>query len=111
MQKTNTINNNRDFKCIYKRGRSTVSNLLVLYYKKNLGEENRLGITVSKKIGNAVVRNRVRRLIKENYLVRETRIVEGVDMVFVARGRAAGASFWEIGAAMDYILKKSRLLK
>lgn len=88
-----------------------VSNLLVLYYRQNPKKKNRIGITVSKKLGRAVARNRIRRLIRENYLAREMSVVDGVDLVFVARVRASGASYWEIGAAMDFVLKKSRLFK
>jgi ribonuclease P protein component len=62
---------NRDFKRLYSRGKSIAAGYLVLYYQKNKLEKNVLGITVTKKLGKAVVRNRVRRLIRECYRLRE----------------------------------------
>jgi ribonuclease P protein component len=111
MKKTVSLKLNREFKSLYYRGGSTVSSLLVIYYRKNKKSENRLGLTVSKKTGNAVVRNRVRRLIKENYRLRENLIKDGYDIVIVARPRAADASFAEIGSALVYLLRKSGLIQ
>lgn len=86
------------------------SKSLVIYYRKNKRSINRLGLTVSKKIGNAVVRNRVKRLIRENYRLREDCILPGFDIVFVARHTCPEKSFHEIGRDMDYILGKCGLL-
>jgi len=87
MKKTDMIRLNRDFRRLYQRGRTLASSAVVIYWAKNRRGENRLGITVSKKIGGAVVRNRARRLIKEAYRLNEHRLADGVDMVLVARGR------------------------
>ena len=87
MQKTIPITENRDFLRLYKRGRSLVDPSLVLYLSKNKVGVNRLGITTSKKIGNAVQRNRARRIIKEAYRETEKSTHTGFDFVFVARGR------------------------
>lgn len=110
MKKTVSIKNNHEFKRLYYKGGYKPSGLLVLYFKKNGLGNNRLGITVSKKVGKAVVRNRVRRLIKENYRLLENRIKNSYDFVIVARGRAAEADFHDIKRAMLYVFEKCDLL-
>ena len=110
MKQTVFLKQNRIFKYLYYRGGSEVSKTLVFYFKKNKKSTNRLGITVSKKVGNAVTRNRVKRLIRENYRLRENSIRLGYDIVIVARTRAAEADFWKIGRDFDYLLGTSGLL-
>lgn len=87
MGKNVSLNKNKDFKYIYNRGRSIISPLLVTYVVKNKCSINRIGITTSKKIGNAVERNRARRIIKSAYRNFNDKIKVGYDIVFVARGR------------------------
>ncbi len=83
---------------------------LVIYYKKTAKKENTLGITVTKKLGNAVVRNRIRRLIRECYRLQESEMTLGYNIVIVARTRAADADFSSIRADMGYLLKKSGII-
>lgn len=110
MKHTKSIKSDRDFRRLYKKGGSFVSNIIVIYYKKNNLNVSRLGITVSKKIGNAVVRNRARRIIKESYRLKEDRIKPGYDIIFVARKRAGTENLASLSAAMDYLLFKSDLI-
>lgn len=110
MKKTTALKLNKNFRFLYYKGGSEVSKSLVFYFKKNRLRTNRLGITVSKKVGKAVTRNRVRRLIKENYRHREEKIKDGYDIVIVARTRAASIGYWEIGKDMDFLLKRCGLL-
>ena len=111
MKKTEAIKLNKEFKSLYYRGGCQVSRRVVFYYRKNkrLNDINRLGLTVSKKVGNAVMRNRVRRLIKENWRLREDLISTGYDIVIVARAASAGATYAEIGKDIDYLLRKCGL--
>ena len=109
MRNTVSLKKNSDFRRLYYRGGSVVSDCLVIYYKRNRDKESRLGITVSKKVGNAVVRNRVRRLIKESYRLNEDGIKQGFDVVVVARSSAKGASFRKISSALMYLIRKSGL--
>ncbi len=87
------------------------SPLLVLYARKNRLNENRVGITVSKKLGGAVVRNRVRRRLREVYRLNEDRFLPGYDIVVVARSRAVDASFESLCAAYLHLAEKAGILR
>ena len=107
MKNTVSIKKNKDFRLIYKRGKSSVTSVLAMYVRKNKNASNRIGITVSTKVGKAVVRNRVRRRIREAYRKNEMRFEQGFDIIFVSRVRAASVSFYEIE---KNILKLSKSL-
>ncbi len=89
MKHTVSIKENRLFQRLYSRGKSASSSSLVLYVRRNGQRGNRLGITVSTKVGKAVVRNRVRRRLREIYRLHEGELALGVDLVLVARVRSA----------------------
>ncbi len=82
---TEILNNNKDFVSLYKKGRFTASKYSVIYVRPNNRPFNRLGITASKKIGNAVCRNRAKRLIRLAYCNSEIKLPVGIDIVIVAR--------------------------
>ena len=86
MKRTLTLNQNRDFVRLYRRGASLVNPILVTYCQKNRRGARRIGITATKKVGNAVQRNRCRRVIREAFR-QQPPITGGFDIVFVARGR------------------------
>ncbi len=111
MRYTTSLNRNFQFRRMYRSAKSESDKYLVLYYRKNRGQENHLGITVSKKVGTAVVRNRIRRLIKENYRLHEERIVKGYDLVIVARSKAANANFYQIQSSLLLLLSACNLEK
>lgn len=83
---------------------------LVLYARKNRIATNRVGVTVSKKLGHAVVRNRVRRRLREVYRLNEERFRPGWDIVVVARSRCIKASFSELTAAYLSLAQKAGIL-
>lgn len=105
-----SIKENSDFKRLYYRGKSVVRKRLVLYYRKNRFSFNRLGLTVSPKVGGAVTRNRIRRLFRENYRL-TVGLEKGYDIVIVARSASCNASFDEIEKDMRSAFKESGLLK
>ena len=109
MKHTCSMCSNRHFKRVYSKGKSIAGAYLVLYYQKNNAARNVLGITVSKKIGKAVTRNRVRRLIRESYRLKEDNISVGYDLIFVARTKSVGTSLAAIQKDMQFLLKKSGL--
>lgn len=82
-----TLKENKDFRRLYSRGKSYVGPALVTYVIKNRRTMTRIGITTSKKIGKAVMRNRSRRVIREAYYLLMDEVKPGYDIVFVARGR------------------------
>lgn len=88
MNKIVTIKSNREFQRLYRRGRSAVAPTLVLYTQKNRSGASRLGITAASKLGCAVVRNRLRRQIREIYRLHREELVPGRDVIVVARARA-----------------------
>lgn len=102
-----TIKENSIFKKAYYKGKKEVTHNLVLYYVPNKGS-TRIGITVSKKIGKAVVRNRIRRLVREGW--RAFCVKEGFDVVIVARTSAANSDFFAIKNSLYNMLSKSDLI-
>lgn len=84
---------------------------LVLYARKNRSATNRVGVTVSKKLGHAVVRNRVRRRLREIYRLNEDKFAPGWDIVVVARSRCVGADFGKLTAAYLSLAEKAGILK
>jgi ribonuclease P protein component len=96
MTKTESLKENYLFRRLYKIGKSSVQPHIAVYTRKNRLGRNRLGITATKKIGNAVERNRARRLIKEAYRLSEDQLPTGVDIVIVARQRAVTAGMQEV---------------
>ena len=88
-----SLKKNRAFQLIYKEGKSRANRYLVLYVRKNGLSKNRLGISVSKKVGNSVVRHRVTRLIRESFRLNKERLATGLDIVVVARVAAAVSDY------------------
>lgn len=100
MKKTVSIKENRMFSRLYRQGKSYVTPLFVVYVKKNRLNCNRLGITATKKIGNAVERNRAKRVIKEAYRLLEPELRTGMDIVIVARRKTVFVKTQAIMAAL-----------
>lgn len=99
MKVRGTLKKNSDFRRLYAKGKSAVTPYLVLYARPNRLGENRLGYTVSAKLGHAVVRNRVRRRLREIVRLNSPAVRQGYDMVLVARQRAVGAPYRKLDAA------------
>lgn len=106
-----TVKQNSDFRRIYRRGRSAVSGGVVVYCLKNRQGMSRLGVTVSTKLGHAVVRNRIRRRLREIYRLNESRFRTGFDIVVVARSRAVTAEYAELEKAYLSLADKLGLLE
>lgn len=110
MKKTESIKKNEVFKEIYSTGKSYANKNLVMYMKRNKTPKNRIGISVSKKVGNSVVRHRITRLIRESYRLNEKSIVEGLDIVVVARIGARDKNYCEIEGSLLHLLKLHKAL-
>ncbi len=92
----------KEFSTVYKRGKSKANKYLVLYVFKS--NDPALGISVSKKVGNSVVRHRVKRLIKESFRLNFNLFDEGYSFVFIAKKTANGASYKEIESALKHLI-------
>lgn len=112
MEDFSSICKNNEFRRIYSKGRSFVTPLLVLYVLKNGRTKSvRVGITTSKKIGNAVLRNRSRRVLREAFRELSPRICVGNDLILVARGKTPYAKSYEVKKHMEKQLLAAGLLK
>lgn len=111
MKFTESLKKNYQFRFVYSRGRSIANRLLVMYSVRNNAQINRLGISVSRKVGNSVVRSRITRLIRESYRLNEAGILQGYDIVVIARASANGAEYSQIESALMHLLKKQKLLR
>ncbi len=96
MKYSESLKKNKDFQQVYKNGTSQANRYLVMYVLENQYNRNRLGISVSKKVGNSVVRHRVTRLIRESYRLNEESFNRNYDIVVIARNTANGRSYQEI---------------
>ena len=105
MKFTQSLKKNKDFQQVYKEGKSFANKYLVMYVLKNDSEKNRLGISVSKKVGNSVHRHRLSRLIRENYRGLEEKYPRGLDIVVVARVNSKGIGYKEVGSALNHLGK------
>jgi ribonuclease P protein component len=110
MKKNNVLVNNRDFQKVYRRGKYASTAFLVVYSLKNNTEATKYGITTSKKVGNSVKRNRMRRLIKENIRELYNQLNKGFDIVIVARKTESSANKEIIGKELRYLFYKLGLL-
>lgn len=99
---TEILNNNRDFLTLYKKGKFFASKYSVIYVRTNGRPFNRLGITAGKKVGNAVHRNRAKRLIRLAYRESEVELPVGIDLVIVARSHICTVKSQEF---CDYMKK------
>lgn len=111
MKKTTTLKKNYEFRRVYNKGKSGVSPFLVVYVRPNRGGRNRLGVTVSTKLGKAVVRNRVRRRLREIYRLAQPEMKQGYDVVLVARTRSVTANYSELRRAYRRSCEKLGILE
>lgn len=105
------LTENKDFRGAYYHGKFCVGPALVSYARKNRLSITRVGITVSKKVGKAVVRNRSRRVIRAAYAALQPRVRPGYDIVFVARGKTPYCKTPEVRAMMERQLQTLRVLQ
>ena len=110
MRAEGTVKENREFRRSYRKGRSAVSPCLVVYCRRNGAGKSRLGVTVSTKVGKAVVRNKVRRRLREIYRLNREALCPGYDVILVARSRAAVTPYKKLEAAYLSLLLKLDLL-
>ena len=111
MKFTSSLKRNNDFKRLYSKGKSVASGYAVVFYRRNGRKENRLGITVSTKLGGAVQRNRIRRRLKEIYRLNESKLATGHDIVIVARGASCSAGFKQLESSLMSLFARLHLME
>ena len=105
-----SLKKNQDFQRVYKSGKSYANKYLVIYVLKNNLDRNRIGVSVSKKVGNSVVRHRLARLIRESFRLRGEEFQSGLDIVVIARNTAKGKNYWDISSAVMHLGKLHDIL-
>ena len=111
MEFSESLKKNKDFKTVYGNGRSRANTYLVMYVMKHGTERNRLGISVSKKVGNSVVRHRMTRLIRESYRLNEYRFKKGLDIIVVVRVNAKNIDYHTMEKALIHVAGIHRILE
>lgn len=96
MRFSESLKKNKDFRIVYNKGTSHANRYLVMYVLGNDSDRNRIGISVSKKVGNSVIRHHITRLVREGYRLHEEIFNRGLDIVVIARVNAKRASYHEI---------------
>ena len=110
MKYSQSLKKNIDFQNVYKCGKSFANKYLVMYVKENDLQLNRIGISVSKKVGNSVVRHRIKRVILESYRLQEDMFNSGLDMVIIARATAKDRTYEEIKSAVLHLGKLHNII-
>lgn len=111
MKYSESLKKNRDFLTVYRKGASFANKYLVMYVRENGLDKNRLGISVSKKVGNSVVRHHLCRLVREGYRLQEELFHRGVDIVVVARVNAKDCTYFEIERAIYHLGKLHHIVE
>ncbi|MFR1023747.1 MAG: ribonuclease P protein component [Roseburia intestinalis] len=103
MKFSESLKKNSDFQKVYRQGKSYANRYLVMYVLENHTEGNRLGISVSKKVGNSVIRHHLTRMIRESYRLHEDMFNNGLDIVVIARSTARDISYHETESALLHL--------
>ncbi|MGR9048033.1 ribonuclease P protein component [Halobacillus faecis] len=111
MKKAYRIKKNEDFQKVFRRGQSFANRQLVLYYMKKEEQSHfRIGLSVSKKIGHAVMRNQIKRYLRQAFHELEADIYPNYDLVIIARKPTNQMEFHEIKKSLTHVLSRSKLL-
>ncbi len=108
------IKTNVEFKRVYQEGRSYRDKYFVIYVRTVLKEDSqpyiRIGLTISKKVGNAIVRNRLKRLVRETYRLNKNRLTKGVEIVLVAFPQAANLDYMKVKESIMGLFRKAQIV-
>lgn len=110
MKNIPSLKNYSEFQRVYRMRHSYGNRYLILYVAENGTDKTRIGFSVSKKVGNSVVRHRITRLLRESYRLNKDILRNGFDIVVVARPAAKDQGFFEIEGAFLHLCRKQKLL-
>lgn len=105
MSSYETLKKNIDFQKVYKSGKSYANKYLVMYVLENGTDITRIGISVSKKVGNSIVRHRLARLVREAFRLNTNHIPDGIDVVVVVKAGLKDKGYTETCKSMIHLLK------
>ena len=111
MDKVNRLRSNMEFKKVYSGGKNYWNKYLIIYVRKNNLNYTRIGYSISKKVGNSVVRNKIRRRMKEIYRLKLNNIKEGYDIIIIPKRNAVNISYLELESAMLHIFKLGDIIE
>ena len=110
MSEFKSLRKNWEFQAVYRNGKSKANRCFVMIIKKNDTSSNRVGISVSKKVGNSVIRHHLTRLIRESYRLNKEMFNSGLDIVVIARESAKDRKYKEIESALLHLGKINGIL-
>lgn len=105
-----SIKKTKDFHKVYRKGKSYANSYIVMYVNKTGEDDRKLGISVSKKVGNSVVRHRITRLIRECFRLNKDKFIKGVNIVIIARTGAKDIDYGKMESAMLHVAKLHKIL-
>ena len=111
MKRFPSLKNNREFQYVYKNGSSFGNRLLVMYVVKSGDERNRIGISVSKKVGNSVVRHHITRMLREIFRLNNDKIETGLNIIIVALKAAKESDYRHLESAYMHLCGLHNILK
>lgn len=111
MKFSDSLKKNEDFQFVYQNGKSVGCRIMVLYVMRTDRDTNRVGISVSKKVGNSVVRHHLTRLVRESYRLNEEKFDRGLDLIVVMRPGAKESNFFEVERALLYLSEKQHIVR
>jgi len=110
LSKQGILHQNKKFQAVYRSGKSYANRMVVLYVLPNHSHMRRIGFAAGKKLGGAVVRNRVKRLLRESYRLNQSQLIDGVDLVLVGRQAAVKSDRMAVSKAFIHLCGKAKIL-
>ncbi len=110
LSKQGILHKNKKFQAVYKLGKSYANRMVVLYVLPNNENTRRIGFAAGKKLGCAVIRNRVKRLLRESYRLNQSQLITGVDLVLVGRQAAIKSDCMTVAKAFVNLCSKAKIL-
>ncbi|MDS1029832.1 ribonuclease P protein component [Bacillota bacterium LX-D] len=105
------LKKNKDYKITYNKGKYLTGQYVIMYYLKNGLSVNKFGFSISKKVGKAVVRNKIKRRLRECCRLNNSRLAQGYNIIFVARSKIKGIKYVLVEEEIINLLSKANLLK
>lgn len=108
---TESLKKNQDFRIVFNKGKSRANKHFVMYVLKNNTDKNYLGISVSKKVGNSVIRHKIKRLLKESYRLHENLFNSGLNIVIIARKGSEELDYYQVEKSLMHLMKLHNICK